>query len=1229
MSSHEGRSGERSHIFQIRIDSVEDESTAPITEASSREDLIGSAAREADRNSDQSVFQFPRFLSVPALRSPRQSPDPSTRRQVMSSPAKSERMIRRSQTKQRPRRLSQDSGIVAGRLIGYGEGTFVDSNLQSRSPAETDPPDSSYSCQENDNVALGNTKPATPIPPNSKLSANRARAGSAAYTEKWLNSSVMRTSNANPLFPKTNSIAMPLPTHLESESAEPSPTQAFGPKIVGSNEEDIPGTAMRRNLGLNLSPTLESGDRVNQSYEIMESSHSNVLPDQFGYRQLIPTERKASDTTSSVSGSYYGSRKASKSNSVGGESGDERRVSKQDREGLDPESLMFRDGRRKVDMVLAWEEEDLGVMTEAEAKRRDNRRCFMENLIKEGLEVELEDKSQSFNEKTFFLKIHLPWRLETRLAEVMNLKLPVKRFITISVKPSWDEENVVLRNVQYWKDVWQRLTKKIQLDQTLLEGETTFKAATANGNPEEQFIVKDRATAFTSAQRSLMVMQVLIRTPFDESDRSGIRRLMNDGTYLGCFPLHEGRYDRPHSSGISLDRRVLYQTWAHPSQWYKKQPLCLVRKYFGDKIALYFCWLGFYTEMLVYPSVVGTLCFIYGLATLESEDNTPSKEICNEYGTGNITLCPLCDKACSYQRLSESCLFSRLTYLFDNPSTVFFAIFMSFWATTFLELWKRKQSVLVWEWDLHNVDMDEENRPEFETNATTFRMNPVTREKEPYMSTWNRSIRFVITGSAVLFMISVVLSAVLGTILYRITLVSVIYGGGGFFVKEHAKLFTSVTAALINLVVIMLLTRIYHRMAIKLTNLENPRTHTEYEDSYTFKIFFFEFMNFYSSLIYIAFFKGRFFDYPGDDQARKSEFFRLKNDICDPAGCLSELCIQLAIIMVGKQCWNNFMEYLFPKFWNWWRQRKHKQATKDESHLHMAWEQDYHMQDPGRLALFDEYLEMILQYGFVTLFVAAFPLAPLFALLNNVAEIRLDAYKMVTQARRPLAERVEDIGAWYGILRIITYTAVVSNAFVIAYTSDFIPRMVYKFVYSETHTLAGYIEHSLSIFNTSDYKEEWGASVSERDPDTCQYRGYRNGPKDYEPYGLSPHYWHVFAARLAFVVVFEHVVFVITGIMQFIIPDVPSEVKTQMQREQLLAKEAKYQHGIKRAQGDSQDIMSLFRDTSNRTSIAGSQVTARGSWARRFSRMSDGLDAHVEVAARPRRSVESTVWEVS
>ncbi len=50
----------------------------------------------------------------------------------------------------------------------------------------------------------------------------------------------------------------------------------------------------------------------------------------------------------------------------------------------------------------------------------------------------------------------------------------------------------------------------------------------------------------------------------------------------------------------------------------------------------------------------------------------------------------------------------------------------------------------------------------------------------------------------------------------------------------------------------------------------------------------------------------------------------------------------------------------------------------------------------GRLGLLDEYLELAIQYGFITLFVTAFPLAPLFALLNNIFEIRLDANKVTS-----------------------------------------------------------------------------------------------------------------------------------------------------------------------------------------------------------------------------------------
>lgn len=294
----------------------------------------------------------------------------------------------------------------------------------------------------------------------------------------------------------------------------------------------------------------------------------------------------------------------------------------------------------------------------------------------------------------------------------------------------------------------------------------------------------------------------------------GIRRLLNDGSYLACFPLHEGRYDQPQSCGTTLDRRLLYLEWGRPSKMHKKQPLCLIRKYFGDKIALYFCWLGFYTKMLIIPSIVGMLCFLYGLATMGSSYNTPSREICDYEGVGNTTLCPLCDRACSYQKLSESCLFAKMTYLFDNPSTVFFAIFMSFWATSFLELWKRKQSVVTWEWDLQDLENDEENRPEFDSAAKNFRTNPVTKEKEAYTPTSTKAVRYMISGSAVLFMICVVLAAVLGTIIYRLTLVTVIYSGGGTFLRRHAKIFTSMTAAFINLIIIMLLTKVRYILIV-------------------------------------------------------------------------------------------------------------------------------------------------------------------------------------------------------------------------------------------------------------------------------------------------------------------------------------------------------------------------------------------------------------------------------
>ena len=81
------------------------------------------------------------------------------------------------------------------------------------------------------------------------------------------------------------------------------------------------------------------------------------------------------------------------------------------------------------------------------------------------------------------------------------------------------------------------------------------------------------------------------------------------------------------------------------------------RHYFGEKVAIYFSWLGFYTLMLVPASIVGFAVFIYGLATL-GQDQT-SKDICGDVGADTI-MCPQCDERCSYWRLNESCTYSRV-----------------------------------------------------------------------------------------------------------------------------------------------------------------------------------------------------------------------------------------------------------------------------------------------------------------------------------------------------------------------------------------------------------------------------------------------------------------------------------------------------------------------------------------------------------------------------------------
>ncbi|XP_007497248.1 anoctamin-3 isoform X2 [Monodelphis domestica] len=805
-------------------------------------------------------------------------------------------------------------------------------------------------------------------------------------------------------------------------------------------------------------------------------------------------------------------------------------------------SLFFKDGKKRIDYILVYKKSSLQV---------EKRSTFERNLREEGLMLEREQSIT--NSDIMFVKIHCPWDTLCKYAERMNIRMPFRKKCYYT-----DWKNRTLNSL-YRKTIQLRswLPKNpMQLDKEALPDleETDCYTAPFSRARMHHFTITNKDTFFNNSTRSRIVHHVLQRTKYEDGKtKMGINKLLNNGTYEASFPPHEGSYQSRHpikTHGAKNHRHLLYKRWACWGMWYKYQPLDLIRRYFGEKIGLYFAWLGWYTGMLIPAAFVGLFVFLYGVFTMHSSQ--VSKEICQ---ATEILMCPMCERSCMLQKLNESCIYAKVTHLFDNGGTVFFAIFMAIWATVFLEFWKRRRAVLTYDWDLIDWEEEEENvRPQFERKyAQVERVNPITGKPEPYQPFMDKLLRLMISILGIFLMISLVLTTVFAVVVYRLVAMEHFASFKWYFVKKYWQFATSGTGVCINFVIIMFLNVVYEKVAFFLTNLEQPRTELEWENSYALKMFLFQFVNLNSSIFYIAFFLGRFSGRPGK---YNKLFDRWRLEECHPSGCLIDLCLQMSVIMVLKQTWNNFMELGYPLFHNWWTQHKIK---RNEQVLKLPqWEKDWNLQPMNLHGLIDEYLEMVLQFGFVTIFVAAFPLAPLLALMNNIIEIRLDAYKFVTQWRRPLPARATNIGIWYGILEGIGVLAVITNAFVIAITSDYIPRFVYAFRYgpckgqgySQERCLKGYVNSSLSVFDLS----ELGPGHS----GYCRYRDYRAPPWSSNPYELTLQFWHVLAARLAFIIVFEHLVFGIKSFIAYLIPDMPKDLSDRVRREKYLVQEMMY-----------------------------------------------------------------------
>ncbi|CAG9766242.1 unnamed protein product [Ceutorhynchus assimilis] len=582
------------------------------------------------------------------------------------------------------------------------------------------------------------------------------------------------------------------------------------------------------------------------------------------------------------------------------------------------------------------------------------------------------------------------------------------------------------------------LTASVQLLRRAAEEYHLSKALKqAKGGGLKEFFVQDYDSYdgsedeehfFTTEERQWLVLRLLESVRARKDDLKAIPNVtllegqpmvpkcLTAGVISQVFPIHEP---------VVLEK--LQQCWVQDI--FAKQPLDEITEYFGVKIGMYFAWLGHYTTALSIPAVVG---FFFWL-TCTSRHQT-----------------------------------------IQDVGYVMFSIFNVVWVTTYLQAWKRYSAELAFRWGTldQRDDLLADPRPLFRLPRHVIicyqgplKHSAVTGRLEPNHPTWKRHIfRYCVSVP----MIAVSLITVFVVMIISLQIQD---WWDAFLTYRGFPLWLGYIPKIMLAVVISLMDEAYFKIAIWLNDKENYRLETKYENHLIGKVALFQFVNSFLSLFYIAFYL--------QDQARLKE--------------------QLAALLISRQVIGNLKESVLPyvlehlrlakmSFELWGAlsplcpkpppgQADQAQEETDKSSETPKDDDNSEVPPAAKRSMsqaelesslykydgtFADYLEMTIQLGYVILFSSAFPPAALCAMLNNLVEIRSDAFKLAYVCQRPFGQRVPNIGTWQNCMEYMSIMAVLVNCALIGLSGQ-VHRMFPDMTATQTILLIVALEHIMLV----------------------------------------------------------------------------------------------------------------------------------------------------------------------
>ncbi|XP_031488780.1 anoctamin-like protein Os01g0706700 isoform X2 [Nymphaea colorata] len=444
------------------------------------------------------------------------------------------------------------------------------------------------------------------------------------------------------------------------------------------------------------------------------------------------------------------------------------------------------------------------------------------------------------------------------------------------------------------------------------------------------------------------------------SGESLLKLMESVGMIKKVYPLH-----------VERKRKQLMQSWALNCFAFTSQPIDDIHSYFGTKIAVYFAFLGMYTNWLFFPAAFGIFIQLF------------------DFGSWQLWALPV------------------------------FFVFIISWAVLFFQFWKRKNCALLTRWQIcypegliqeqtvtiSGQSSPDQLEPEISDGLTT------NKPKERYRALQRDEWRGIFKRfrNDVLVIMGIICLQLPFELAY-----AYLYEAIGIDILRYA-----LTA--LYLLIIQYYTRLGGKVSIELIKNENNQSRESKSDSLVYKVFGVYFMQTYIGVFYHVL---------------------LHRDFVS----LHQVLVQRLIVslLLDNLLDNSipFLKYSYKKYRTFWKRKCQIEArvgNQPASRVEKEYMKPSYSASIGAEVedgLFDDSLKLVLQFGLVMLFACAFPLAFCFAVLYNMAKIRIDALKLLTLLQRPIPRAAPTMGAWLNIFQFLIVVSICTNCGLLVFIYD-------------------------------------------------------------------------------------------------------------------------------------------------------------------------------------------------